>query len=328
MKDHKLFEQIRQLGFSDYEAKCYLSLFERESLAVSEVSALAKIPRPNTYDAMEKLLARGLIVSIPGKIKKYSVSDPWILREKSLESLTTSMEMELENLERRRREIIEMKIKEIVERKKAIQENIDDVAKELESLYKKSRSNDSPLHHMEILRDPMQVHRKATMISTISEREILFFSRPPFYFAGQGSEKDQIDAQIAALKRGVKIRKIQQLSNNEEDKTRYYEWLKNTEKYEGIEQRTIEELPIKLAVVDEKISMYCIEDPILGISSATNIIVENTAIASAFKMLFGSYWVKAKDYLIINGSKRYLNRWEATYPSKKKSAKKKPGSKN
>jgi sugar-specific transcriptional regulator TrmB len=328
MKDHKLFKQIRQLGFSDYEAKCYLALFERESLAVSEVSTLAGVPRPNTYETLEKLLARGLIVSIPGKIKKYSVSDPWVLREKSLETHIASIEAELETLERRRREIMETKINEITERKKVIQNNIESIVQDLDSLYRKSRSNDSPLHYMEILRDPMQVHRKATILSTISEREMLFFVRPPFYYALQGLEKDQIDVQIAALKRGVKIRKIQQLSNNAADKTRYYELLKNTEKYEGIEQRTIEELPIKLVVVDGKISMFCIEDPIAGISSTTVIVVENKAIASAFIMLFESYWAKAKDYLLINGNKCYLNRWEATFQSEKKSAKKRPGSKD
>jgi|WetSurMetagenome_2_1015567.scaffolds.fasta_scaffold17078_2 HTH-type transcriptional regulator, sugar sensing transcriptional regulator len=303
MKNHKLFDQIRKLGFSEYETKCYLALFERESLAVSEVSSLAGIPRSNAYDALEKLLAKGLIVSIPGKMKKYAASDPWILKEKSLETLITSTETELENLERRRREILEMKIKEILDRKKAIQENIDGVVKELDLLYKGNRSNDSPLHYVEILKDPLQVQRKATQLCSCIEKEMLAFKKPPFYFTSKEQEQEQIDAQIAALDRGVTIRSIQEIPRDEADRIGFFEWLRIAVHPEKHKLRLIDELPIKMAVFDEKIAMYSMEDPVLGKSSITTILTENSALAKSFKLLFESLWVTARDYFVFEGHK-------------------------
>jgi HTH-type transcriptional regulator, sugar sensing transcriptional regulator len=317
MGNQRLLKRIRQLGFTEYEAKCYLALFERDSLAVSDVSILAKIPRSNAYEALERLSAKGVIVAVPGKIKKYAASDPWVLKEKALETFASATETEIEVLERRRLEILEKKKRDIRDRKKAVQEDIEDIVKELDSLYKVSRSDASPLYSMEILRDPIQVHRKATLLSAISQKELLFFIRPPYYYSALGAEDIQIDAQIGALKRGVNMRKIQQLRNNEKERKQFYDYLKSTDKYEGGEQRVLDELPIKLAVADERYCMYALDDPTTGKEAAINVITDNRTVAKAFKLLFESYWAMAKDYLIINGKKCYLNKWDPTDPTVK-----------
>jgi sugar-specific transcriptional regulator TrmB len=307
MSNKKLFKQIRQLGFTEYEAKCYLALFERESLAVSEVSVLAGIPRSNAYEALEKLLAKGVVVAIPGKIKKYTSSDPWILKEKALETLSATTQSELENLERQGREILE--------KKKALQTSIEEIISNLDSLYKVSRSNGSPLYPVEILRDPMQVHRKVVLLSSISKKETLYFKKPPYYFSPPGLEEMQMEVSIAALKRGAKIRKITQLQKDEKNRRQFYEHEKSSKKYPGLALKIIDELPIKLMVVDERYSMYCIDDPANGENAAINILTDNCAIATAFKLLFETYWNKAKDYIVIDGKKYYLNKWDPDDPT-------------
>jgi HTH-type transcriptional regulator, sugar sensing transcriptional regulator len=288
MSNKKLFRQIRQLGFTDYEAKCYLALFERESLAVSEVSALAGIPRSNAYEALEKLLAKGVVVAIPGKMKKYTASDPWILKEKALENLTASTQNELE--------ILEKKGREIEERKKVTQKNIEDIVSNLDSLYKTSRSENSPLYSMEILRDPIQVHRKIVLLHTLSKQEILVFKKPPYYFLSPGLEDEQIKVTIDAINRGVKIRRIVEPRHDEKDSKRYLERVKATEDYYEISQKTYNDIPIKFFVVDQRYSMYCIKDPVNGENAAINVVTDDRGIGMAFKLLFEAYWKKAEDY--------------------------------
>jgi len=293
MNNPGLLERIKQLGFSEYEARCYLALFERESLAVSEVSRLAGIPRSNAYEAMGRLMAKGLVVSIPGKMKRYSVSDPWVLREKYMETLNTSMETELDNLEQRRKEILDMKIREMLDKKKAIQENIDNVAAELESMFKGSRSDVSPLDYLEVIKDPLQtLHRYVGLISEAA-REILVFSKPPYSFSNKKQEGEQDDIVYKALRRGVEVKSIYEITN-ENEKSRLAVklplWVRHGEKI-----RVAEDLPIKLAVFDEKTIILPLEDPVQGVSSLTSLIAGHHALARSMRVLFECYWEKAKE---------------------------------
>ena len=76
MKTSIILKRFKELGLSSYEAKAYLSLLERDTLTVPEISKLAGIPRPNTYDDLERLMIKGICISKPGNTKKYSSSDP------------------------------------------------------------------------------------------------------------------------------------------------------------------------------------------------------------------------------------------------------------
>jgi len=304
MGNLSLLDRIRQLGFSEYEAKCYLALFERASLTVSEVSKLAGIPRPNAYEAMEKLSAKGLSASIPGKIKRYTASDPWILREKSLESLSTSMESELEGLERRRKEILDMKIKEMIDRKKAIQENIDGVTSELELLYKGSRLNGSPLNYMEILKDPLQIHRRFLDLCLKAEKEILGFVKPPFTYRTE-SEKEAFSLKMKigkthynVLKKGIVERSIWEIGSVKNEVLPYFKKMK-PRVIPGM-NRVTDTLPIKMVVFDRKLVLYQLDDPVEGKPSITSLVTEHPSLANAFAELFEYHWAKAtpmEDYL-------------------------------
>ena len=304
MSNTSLLERIKQLGFSEYEARCYLAVFERQSLTVSEVSKLAGIPRSNAYEAMERLLSKGLVVSIPGKMKRYSASDPWILREKSLESVSTSMESELEALERRRKEILDMKIREMIDRKKAIQENIDGVTSELELLYKGSRLNGSPLNYMEILKDPLQIRRKFLDLCSQAKKEILGFVKAPFTYRTAPEKKilalrkEVGSVHDYAIKRGIIERSIWEIGSVKDEVIPYYKKL-HARIIPGT-NRVTEKLPIKMVVFDRKLVLYQLDDPVEGKPSITSLVTEHPSLANAFIELFEYHWEKAvpmEDYL-------------------------------
>jgi len=272
-----LIEKLKQMGFSDYEAKCYLALFERDSLSVSEVSILAGIPRPNAYEALDKLTAKGLCLSLPGKTKKFAVADPEYLREKQLEKLhQTTM---------------------------AIQENIDAVAGELLPLYKRRSFDDSPFDYMEILKDPYHVHRKVIKLCSDSQEEILSFSKPPYAFTNKKQREEQKNPQIEALKRGVKVKTIYELPPDDNDRKILFDDAARPFLDLGEEARTISDLPIKMAIFDRKTVLFALVDPIIGKPSVTSLVAEHRALAMSFIVLFESFWEKAHDYYMVGNKK-------------------------
>ena len=271
-----LIEKLKQMGFSDYEAKCYLALFERDSLSVSEVAILAGVPRPNAYEALGKLAVKGLCLAVPGKTKKFTVADPEYLREKQLEKLHQSL--------------------------MAAQETIDSVAGELLPLYKRRSFDDSPLDYMEILKDPYQVHRKVIRLCNEAHDEILAFSKPPYAFSNKKQREEQRAPQYDALRRGVKVRTIYELPPDDNDKIAIFDAAKPFLEL-GEKARAIEELPIKLIVFDKKTVLFALVDPIIGRPSVTSLVAEHRALAASFSVLFESFWEKAADYYMVGNRK-------------------------
>ncbi len=52
-------EDLKELGFSEYEAKAYVALVKAGSANVTELSQLCDVPRSNLYAVMEKLCQKG-----------------------------------------------------------------------------------------------------------------------------------------------------------------------------------------------------------------------------------------------------------------------------
>ena len=309
MEDTLIINRIKEMGFSEYEAKCYLALFERKSLAVSEISKLTRIARTNTYDAMDKLLKRGLVVSMPGKTKKYRVSDPSILSVKSLELFEANAQAELEALERKRQELLDQKIKEINLKKKAMQKSIDNIVGELNSLYESNRENKDPLEYIEVIKDFHQSHIKYLELLGKSQREVLTFSREPYMASSQllKNEQDKIQEEVAS--RGVILRAIYQMPP--EEVAHEYFAAMNVRPGAALkpqdQTRIIDKLPIKLVVLDDYACMFTLEDPVENMSSITSLVTEHKAMAISFRFLFESFWEKAKDYYVVGGKKFYVN---------------------
>ena len=58
----------------------------------------------------------------------------------------------------------------------------------------------------------------------------------------------------------------------------------------GEEARFVKKLPLKLVIVDEEIVMFAMEDPIVGRSDMTIMVIENTQLALLLKLAFEAIW--------------------------------------
>lgn len=74
MKNHmdsETMSLLRRLGLNQYESKVYFSLLKSGSTSASEIGTLADIPRPRTYDVLDKLEKMGFITVQPGRPTKF-----------------------------------------------------------------------------------------------------------------------------------------------------------------------------------------------------------------------------------------------------------------
>jgi HTH-type transcriptional regulator, sugar sensing transcriptional regulator len=296
MDDVVIMDIIKKAGFSDYEVKCYLALLERDSMSVNEVAKLAGIPRPSTYDVLEQLMIKGLVSSVPGKTKRFAAADPHILREKSLDAI----QIEIDNIDRRK--------KEVLTRKNEVQENIDGAINKLHLLFTKNRANESPLDYLEILKEPRQIQYKLIQLCAESTNEILFFIKPPFAFTTKDQEQAQVKSQNDAMDRGVQLRYIYELPPDEEKQIRIFKSLRDSIYNQNDHPRVTAKLPIKLAIFDDKKVMFTLEDPITGAVSLTSLIAEHHAMATSFKLLFETFWERAKDYYMEGDRRIYFEK--------------------
>ena len=284
-----ILKRFKDMGFSSYETKSYLSLLEKDTLTVSEVSKIAGIPRTNAYEALAKLLSRGMCAAKPGQTKKYTATDPKLLKEKFLAEVQTACQTELETLKEKEGEVLQ--------RRQATEDEISAVLEELTPQYENSRLETNPLDYIEIIKDPYQIHKRFLQLVAGAKEEILVFTKAPYSVPREKLE-EQIDQESDVLKRGIRCRSIYEIPREGEQKRWLLETI-NRAVTAGEEARVLDELPMKMAIFDSRIVIYVLEDPVSKQPSVTTQVVEHRTLAKSLKMLFESLWEQAEDYHIL-----------------------------
>jgi len=279
------------MGFSSYEVKCYLSLLEKATLTVSEVSKIAGIPRANAYEALERLMAKGLCVSKPGTQKRYSASDPELLAEKLRFMADETTKRALAALSKKKENLLKTNDTE--------KEKIVRLIDELKPLFKASQQNSNSLEYIEILKDPHQIHKKIMELAEGASSEVLAFTKPP-YTGPPEKLQEQMDQEQDILKKNLTIKSIYEIATDPQDR----EWqlrIIDEAMRGGEEARVIETLPMKMLIFDEKTVLFALEDPVSGKPSLTTQVIEHKALATGLKILFETLWEQAEPHSVLEG---------------------------
>jgi sugar-specific transcriptional regulator TrmB len=286
-----ILKRFKDMGLSSYETKSYLSLLEKDTLTVSEVSKIAGIPRTNAYEALAKLLSRGMCAAKPGQTKKYTATDPKLLKEKFLAEVQTACQTELETLKEKEGEVLQ--------KRQATEDEISAVLEGLTPQYEKSRLETNPMDYIEIIKDPYQIHKKYIQLLGQTKEEILVFSKPPFTGPREKLE-EQDDRVCDILRGGIRVRSVYEILTDEDDKRWLFEHIHRSVTA-GEEARVTEELPMKMAIFDSRIVLFALADPVSKQISLTSQIVEHPALAKSLEILFETFWEQAEDYHILEG---------------------------
>lgn len=71
-----VLNELKALGFTDYEGRAYVALVKFPSSTAYEVSQRSGVPRPNTYSALKSLEDRGAVMPVSERPSRYTAKPP------------------------------------------------------------------------------------------------------------------------------------------------------------------------------------------------------------------------------------------------------------
>ena len=177
---------LRRMGLNQYESKVYFSLLKAGPTSASEIGSLAEIPRPRTYDVLDKLEKKGFITVQPGRPTRFKA----IELDEVVKSLKSKKEEELEKA-----------VKEIEEIR-------DKLAEKIKSTKPEEKVKEE--NYVWVIKDRKNLHSKIESLIHSAKRNILITSNEP-------GLKNKLEAFENALrkahKRGVKIKVVSPSTN-------------------------------------------------------------------------------------------------------------------
>ena len=297
MNFKELIEKMKYLGFTENEAKCYLMLLKKDSLGVGEIAKLGEVPRPNAYNALERLLAKGLVVSHSGKVISYSASDPLNLKDKLMMDIDNSIESELREWEK--------KGEEIRERKNSLHEGVQIIAGYIEDIYKENRGSSELSKHIELMIDPQQIDKIFFQLIMNVKKEVLSMARQNFgNMTEKRKRKIQKDAEYGTslIKKDIIYKCIYGLSPDEAQNQFMCKYAIDKFVTAGEQARVMKDIPMRVTIFDEEVVMFTLIDSSgstlkipWGPQNVTQL-VRNKVTAKSFKVMFNSLWDMAEDY--------------------------------
>jgi sugar-specific transcriptional regulator TrmB len=251
----KSVPDLTRLGLTTYEAKAYVALLGRDSFTAAQVSRQADLPRQRIYDVLGSLVEKGLASTRPGSVVKYAAIAP----ELALERLVAGHRRELQDLER------------------AAEQTIAD----LTPAYRSGKDHSDPLEYIEVLRDAGAINERFAELQASVKREILVFTKPPYATPPQENlEGLEVSASFAA-------RSVYELSAFDDPDV-----IAGIRAFvqAGEGARFVEELPLKLVIIDETIVMFGMQDPVGHGRDLTIMVVEHPSLAIVLKDAFEAVW--------------------------------------
>ena len=263
MKMNGQVSQLTQLGLNAYEAKAYTALLGKESFTASQVADLSGVPRQRIYDILASLVERGLAISRPSRRgTKYAAVAPNV-------ALNALLEQEQKRLSH-------------------LQVVTNDLIDVLTDQYKIGKEETGPLEYIEVLRGSTAINQRFAEIQDNCRREILVLTKPPY----AKPPHENVEG-IETVRRRVRACSIYEESILMDEETRrgVASFLRH-----GEEARFVEKLPLKLVIVDEEIVMFAMEDPIVGRTEMTIMVIENTQLAGLLKLAFQALWTSGETF--------------------------------
>lgn len=249
-------------GLSGYEARVLVSLLRAGVATPAELARLSGVHRTSAYPVLEELAAKGLADVRAGKTAVWASpgTEEVLARLKAMEE----------------------------ERLKGLNDRLDQTRTALSRLVPDAPAAAIP--NAQIVRGAAQVRRIYERLLREAHSEVLVFNRPPYTWAPGRTNAVVLET----LKRGVKARVVYQRVELEgpdadgfRDETTAY--LKA-----GVKARVVDELPIKLVIVDRESVLFAMPDPFSDSAFPTNLVVEHPGFVAMQVHGFEAVWNNAE----------------------------------
>lgn len=257
-----LIDKLQKLGLSKRESEIYLALLKRKEFTAPEIGKITSVSRNKSYEILQSLVKKRVCTEkYKNAVKVFSSIKPEI----ALQNIISAYEEELDEKKRLKEEFKE----------------------ELTDLYAANENISDSLDYIEILTDLGQIRNRWLELQEDAKSEILGFNKPPFAV----SLTHNISHQEKVSKKKVKEKGIYEFSEVSSESS-LKDFLAVTKMYVNIGEdvKVIEKLPMKIMIIDEKITMLALNDPVSMKPSITTIIINHPDYAKAQKKVFESYW--------------------------------------
>lgn len=270
MKD--IINKLEQLGFTTYESKVFITLYQGYRMSAAEIAKEAKIPRTSVYDILKNFSKKGICneIETPTKLE-YEIIDTNVIQSK--------IQIDLET-----------------EHKKKVR-LLNDCFREIKP---KFRSKSAPEYKSEVeLLKGFNRQREQKFLELVkkSSKAILIMNK----FVGNiSTELD--DESKKFFKRGGVIKSIYEANsnfrikiNNRWENVTRQGLIKLCETFikQGEEIKLVNEVPQFVAIFDEKIVYFSLWDENIPKEDATDIFIHNKKFAAFITTMFNTYWDKA-----------------------------------
>ena len=253
---------LQNLGLNRYEAGAYVALTRRGRATGAEVARIAGLPRQRIYDVLDGLVGRGLATVEPGRPAYYAAVDP----NQAVNLLLDAQRTALTEFEQEAARAVAL----------------------LAPAYRDGRAETDPLSYIEVLREPAAIAKRFGELQSGAQKELLIFTKPP-YAVEPGENTEGLEL----LSRGVVARSVYERSVYDDaavvDAVRRFVEV-------GERARVVDQLPLKLVVIDERVAVFTMEDPIAGTTDLTIMIVEHPGFAGLLKLAFEHVWEAGEDF--------------------------------
>jgi sugar-specific transcriptional regulator TrmB len=259
--DGQLVTTLSDLGLTNYEARVYLALTRRGSSTAAESARVAGIPRQRIYDVLASLVSRGLASARPGQVTKYVATPPG----EAVERLVSDHRTRLERLER----------------------DSHALAEALTPSFESGQEHTDPLEYIEVLRDRRAINQRFGELQAGIEKEILVFTKPPY---ATPPEENVEGLEVTQAHEAYAVYELS-IFDDPENVAGVRQFVEAGEK-----ARFVEELPLKLVIIDERIVLFGMEDPVEAEAALTMLVVEHPALAQILKIAFMRVWETGMDF--------------------------------
>jgi HTH-type transcriptional regulator, sugar sensing transcriptional regulator len=261
--DYQLnWRKLQQVGLNAYEARSYLVLLGHPRFKALELAARAHVPRQKIYEVLDSLVEKGFAQVVQEKTKLFSAVDPSLAIPGYLARRSKALQNELTEQARLASGLIE----------------------DLRDAFQEGQGGGGTLDFLSLVNDPTQtaVHYRR-MLDSVQHRYDEF-SRPPFAV-------DPLDEHLVkdAAGRGIACRLLIEAGPMDDEHRGRLEDYRAC----GIQIRSLERLPLKLALFDGKCGLVALLDPVLTRPSWTAVVFEHEGFAEAMSGLFESYWCRS-----------------------------------
>jgi sugar-specific transcriptional regulator TrmB len=253
--DDRRAADLEELGLTNYEARVYLALIRRDVFTAAEVAREAGVPRQRVYDVLEGLIRRQLAILHPGRVAGYSAVAP----DTAVERLIEQQRRSLGRLER--------------------------LSSELKPTFESGRTHTDPLDYVEVLRDPADITERFARLQSTAERELLSFSRPPWYTPTENIAGLEASARLHAA--GRTVRSLYSRAVLEDPALLE---VINLFVAAGEEIRIAEDLPLKMIIADGSTVLCDMPDPVARDGATTTLCIRHPSLAAALTLAFRSIW--------------------------------------